>query len=77
MNKQQEKVLIATLCGLVITAAGALAVQPVIAAGQLVDRPAHIMVMTGVHWSDARPGGLLLTPQSVVAAPRSEARSAL
>jgi hypothetical protein len=28
MNKHQEKVLVATLCGLVITAAAAFAVQP-------------------------------------------------
>ena len=33
MNKQQEKVLVATLCGLVIAAAGAFAVQPAMAAG--------------------------------------------
>jgi len=38
MNKQQEKVLIATLCGLVITAAGAFAVQPAMAAGYQVDQ---------------------------------------
>ena len=37
MNKHQEKVLVATLCGLVIAAAGAFAVQPVMAAGYQVD----------------------------------------
>jgi len=48
MNKQQEKVLVATLCGLVITAAGAFAVQPAMAAGYPVDQLAQV---TGVaHW---------------------------
>lgn len=48
MNRQQEKVLIAALCGLVITAAGAFAVQPVMAAGYPVDQLAKV---TGVaHW---------------------------
>jgi uncharacterized protein YraI len=48
MNKQQEKVLVATLCGLVITAAAAFAVQPAIAAGYDVDVLAKV---TGVqHW---------------------------
>src|SRR5690349_5148960 len=37
MNKHQEKVLVATLCGLVIAAAGAFAVQPAMAAGYQVD----------------------------------------
>ncbi|KKB82702.1 hypothetical protein VW29_15455 [Devosia limi DSM 17137] len=37
MNKQQEKVLVAALCGLVITAAGAFAVQPAMAAGYQMD----------------------------------------
>lgn len=45
MNKQQEKVVIAALCGLVITAAGALAVQPTMAAGYGVD---HLAAVTGV-----------------------------
>jgi uncharacterized protein YraI len=48
MNKQQEKVLVATLCGLVITAAAAFAVQPALAAGYPVDQLAKV---TGVaHW---------------------------
>lgn len=48
MNKQQEKVLVAALCGLVITAAGAFAVQPAMAAGYPVDQLAQV---TGVaHW---------------------------
>ena len=46
MNKQQEKVLVATLCGLVITAAAAFAVQPAIAAGYDVDVLAQV---TGVQ----------------------------
>jgi len=45
MNKQQEKVLVAALCGLVITAAGAFAVQPAMAAGYHVDQLAQV---TGV-----------------------------
>lgn len=48
MNKRQEKVLLATLCGLVIFAAGMFAVQPATAAGYYVDRMARV---TGVaHW---------------------------
>lgn len=42
MNKQQEKVLVAALCGLVITAAGAFAVQPAMAAGYDVDQLAQV-----------------------------------
>jgi FtsH-binding integral membrane protein len=34
MNKHQEKVLLAMLCGLVITAAGAFVVQPALATSQ-------------------------------------------
>lgn len=48
MNKHQEKVLVATLCGLIITVAAGFAVQPAMAAGYGVDRPARV---TGVaHW---------------------------
>ena len=48
MNRQQEKLLVATLCGLVIAAAGAFAVQPAMAAGYHVDQLAKV---TGVaHW---------------------------
>lgn len=48
MNKAQEKVLVATLCGLVVTAAAAFAVQPAMAAGYNVDTLAQV---TGVaHW---------------------------
>jgi uncharacterized protein YraI len=42
MNKHQEKVLVATLCGLVITAAAAFAVQPAMAAGYGVDQLAQV-----------------------------------
>ena len=45
MNNQQEKVLIAALCGLVITAASAFAVQPAMAAGYKVD---HLAAVSGV-----------------------------
>ncbi len=45
MNKAQEKVLVATLCGLVITAAAAFAVQPAMAAGYSVESMAQV---TGV-----------------------------
>ena len=45
MNKHQEKVLVATLCGVVITAAAAFAVQPAMAAGYSVDQLAQV---TGV-----------------------------
>ena len=48
MNKSQEKVLVASLCGLVVVAAGAFAVQPAMAAGYQVDQLAKV---TGVaHW---------------------------
>ncbi|MCW5720211.1 MAG: SH3 domain-containing protein [Devosia sp.] len=42
MNKAQEKVLVAGLCGLVIAAAAAFAVQPAMAAGYSVDQPAQV-----------------------------------
>lgn len=42
MNKAQEKVLVAALCGLVVTAAAAMAVQPAMAAGYSVDRLAQV-----------------------------------
>lgn len=45
MNRAQEKVLVAVLCGAVITAAGAFAVQPTMAAGYPVDNLAQV---TGV-----------------------------
>ncbi|WIY53626.1 SH3 domain-containing protein [Devosia sp. YIM 151766] len=48
MNKSQGKVLVATLCGLIVTAAAAFAVQPAMAAGYQVDNLAQV---TGVaHW---------------------------
>ncbi|MET3926235.1 SH3 domain-containing protein [Devosia sp. 2618] len=48
MNKQQEKVLVAALCGMVMVAAGAFAVQPAMAAGYNV---AQVAQVTGVaHW---------------------------
>lgn len=49
MNKNQEKLLVAMLCGLVITAAGVFAVQPAMAAGYQVDELAQV---TGVAPSD-------------------------
>lgn len=45
MNKAQEKVLVATLCGLIITAAAGFAVQPAMAAGYSVETLAKV---TGV-----------------------------
>jgi len=48
MNKHQEKVLVATLCGLVITAAAAFAVQPTMAAGYPVDTLAQVSGIA--HW---------------------------
>jgi uncharacterized protein YraI len=45
MNKHQEKVLVATLCGLIITVAAGFAVQPAMAAGYSVDQLARV---TGV-----------------------------
>lgn len=48
MNKSQEKVLVASLCGLIVTAAAAFAVQPAMAAGYSVETPARV---SGVaHW---------------------------
>jgi uncharacterized protein YraI len=49
MNKAQEKVLAATLCGMVIIAAAAFAVQPARAAGYPVDSMAQV---TGVSQWD-------------------------
>ena len=43
MNKTQEKLLIATLAGLIITGAAAFAVQPALAAGYDVEGPARIV----------------------------------
>ena len=37
MNKAQEKVLVAALCGLIVTTAAGFAVQPAMAAGYHVD----------------------------------------
>jgi len=45
MNRQQEKLLIASLAGLIIAGAAAFAIQPAIAAGYQVEGPAQI---TGV-----------------------------
>lgn len=45
MNRQQEKVLVAALCGLILTGAAAFAVQPAMAAGYGVDQLAQV---TGV-----------------------------
>ncbi|UYN99654.1 MAG: hypothetical protein KIT02_17420 [Devosia sp.] len=42
MKKSQEKVLVATLCGLIVAAAGAFAVQPAMAAGYQVDTLAKV-----------------------------------
>ena len=49
MNRQQEKVFVATLCGLVITVAAGWAVQPAMASGYGVDQLAQV---TGVAPSD-------------------------
>lgn len=46
MNKQQEKVLIASLAGLLIVSAAAFTISPAMAAGYDVEAPAHI---TGVE----------------------------
>jgi uncharacterized protein YraI len=45
MNKRQEKVLVAALCGLVVTAAAGFAVQPAMAAGYTVDQLAQVTGM--------------------------------
>lgn len=42
MNKAQEKLLVATLCGLVVTAAAAFAAQPTMAAGYAVAKAAQV-----------------------------------
>jgi uncharacterized protein YraI len=49
MKKHHEKLLIATLAGIVITAAAAFAVSPAMAAGYDVDGPARV---TGVAKHD-------------------------
>ncbi len=43
MNKNQEKLLVATLAGLIIAGVAAFAVQPALAAGYDVDSPAKIV----------------------------------
>jgi hypothetical protein len=50
MNRQQEKILVATLCGVIIAGASAFAVQPAMASGHCVDQFARVM---GVAQSDA------------------------
>jgi len=48
MNRTHEKLLVATLAGLIIASAAAFAISPALAAGYDVDGPAKI---TGVkHW---------------------------
>lgn len=48
MNKNQEKLIVAALAGLVIAGAAAFAIQPALAAGYNVDSPA---LVTGVkNW---------------------------
>ena len=42
MTKAQEKVLVAVLCGAIMTAAAAFAVQPAMAAGYNVNTPAQV-----------------------------------
>jgi len=42
MNKNQEKVLVAALYGVMVVAAGAFAVQPTMAAGYSVERLARV-----------------------------------
>jgi SH3-like domain-containing protein len=50
MNRQQEKILVAALCGVVLTAAAGWAVQPTMAAGYGVDQLAKV---TGVaSWDE-------------------------
>lgn len=49
MNKSQEQVLVATLAGLIIAGAAALAVTPASAAGYSVDQKAQV---TGVAFWD-------------------------
>lgn len=48
MNKSQEKVLVAALCGLVVTAAAGFAVQPAMAAGYQVEQMARVSNVA--HW---------------------------
>ncbi|MDC9823718.1 hypothetical protein PRN20_08235 [Devosia sp. ZB163] len=43
MNKSQEKLLVATLAGLIIASVAAFAVQPALAAGYDVESPAKIV----------------------------------
>ncbi len=45
MNRNHEKLLVAALCGMIITGAAAFAVQPALAAGYAVDELARV---TGV-----------------------------
>jgi hypothetical protein len=50
MTKHQEKLLVAALCGLVIAAAGAFAVQPAMANNnQAISSIQHVMVSTAVR----------------------------
>ncbi len=43
MNRNQEKLLVATLAGLIIAGAAAFAIQPAIAAGYHAEGPAHVV----------------------------------
>ena len=54
MNRQQEKLLVAVLCGLVITVAGAFAVQPAMATGCAVDHPAQVTGIADCDHLNAR-----------------------
>lgn len=49
MNKAQEKVLVAVLCGVIMTTAAGFAVQPTMAAGYNVESPAQV---SGVAYWD-------------------------
>ena len=49
MNSQQEKLLVATLAGLIIASAAAFAVGPAAAAGYQVDQKAQV---TNIVWWD-------------------------
>lgn len=55
MNKYQEKLVLATLCGLVITGAAAFVVQPAIATGPTPDRLARTTIVTTPYF---QPVGL-------------------
>lgn len=52
MKKNQEKVLVAALCGMVVVAAGAFAVQPALAGKKPAVSTQHSQLVSTVAFAD-------------------------